>query len=220
MKKLICCVLLVPLLGLPADAVAQFGTYTKTGFGLGGEFSAGGTASTIGVEAGYVFGPSFEVGGALSRRTFDDVDLTATRVGPYATYYPIQEADGYPFSILMQGSYRYVRFSGGRVNDFQQDGGSDTGNRFRFEIGAFPTLGVSDSLQLFPYLGVSYAVRTEADAYDSREELTGLNFRLSAQYDTGGSVSVVVAPTAFVGDNDVNRFGGSVALVFSTSRDG
>lgn len=220
MKKLLFCVLLASLLGLPTDAVAQFGTYTETGFGLGGEFSAGGTASMVGVKAGYVLGPTFEVGGALSRRTFEGVDLTATRVGPYAAYYPIQEADGYPFSILMRGSYSYVRFSGERVDDFQQDGGSDTGNRFRFEIGAFPPLDVSDSLQLFPYLGVSYALRTEADAYDSREELTGLNFRLLAQYETGGSVSVVVAPTAFVGDNDVSRFGGSVALVFSTTRDG
>lgn len=219
MKKIVFSALLLCLLGLPLEAVAQVGPYTKTGFGLGGGFSAGGNGSTIGGHAGYAFGSPFEFGGELLRRAFDDFDLTATRFGPYLAFYPIREDDGYPFSILMRGSYKYVRYSGGRADAWKREGGSDTANRYRFEIGGFAALDVSDSLQLLPYLGVSYALRTEADVFQSRRELTGLNFRLSVQYEVGEIASVVVAPTAFLGENDVNRFGGSAAFVFSTTGD-
>ncbi len=215
MKKLISCVLLVCLVGFPSEAYAQFGSYETTGVGLGGGVNTGGNASAVGLNAGYVFGSPFELGGEFSQREFDDVDLTATRFGPYVTYYPIQEKDGYPFSILMRGSYNHVRFSGGRVSNFKQEGGSDTGSRFRFEIGAFSALKVSDSIHLVPYLGVSYALRTEADAFQAREELTGLTFRLSFQYKIGGAASIVLAPSAFVGENDLNRFGLSAALMIS-----
>lgn len=215
MKRLFSCVLLVGLLGLPLTAVAQFGPYTKTGVGFGAGASAGDNASTAGLNAGYVFGAPVEIGGELSRRAFEDTDLTATRFGPYAVVYPVQEDQGYPLSILIRGSYERVHFSGGRVDDFQQEGGSDTGNRLRLDVGAFPTLDVSESLRLLPYVGVRYALHTEADAFREQEEITGLDFRLSVQYNIGDVTSVVATPIAFVKDDNSTRFGLSAVFVFS-----
>jgi hypothetical protein len=214
MKKLISGLLFGILLVAPLEATAQFGSYTRDGFGIGGNGVMASNSSGVGTSVGYLFGPTLEVGGELFRRSADEFALTTLRAGPFLAFYPVRQQEGYPFSILMRGSYNYVRFSGDRADEFVREGGSDTGNRYRFEIGAFPELAVSDSFSLLPYLGISYVLRTEADVFDSRRELTGLNFRLSFQYETGSAASLVLAPTAFVGDDDNTRFGLSGALVF------
>lgn len=219
MKNLPTYTLVLLLLGGPSKAVAQFGTYTGAGLGVDGSAAAGDAASTVGVTAGYVFSSPFEVGGRLSRREFEDMGLTATRFGPYMAVYPVRENQGYPFSVVMEGRYQRVRYSGDRTNEFDEAGVNDTGDRFRIEIGGFPSLQVSDALRLLPYLGVSYALRTEAGAFQSREELTGLHFRLPFQYRVGNAVSIVLAPIAFVGDDDNTRYGGTAALVFSPGTD-
>ena len=214
MKKLICSLLFGILLVAPLDAAAQFGAYTRTGFGLGGSGVLASNFSGVGTRVGYLVQPTFEVGGELFRQSADDVALTTVRAGPYLAFYPVRQEEGYPLSIMMRGSYNYVRFSGDRADEVVRNGGSDTGNRYRFEIGGFSTLGVSDSFSLLPYLGISYALRTEADVSDFRRELTGLNFRFAFQYETGTAASLVLAPTAFVGDDDKARFGLSGAVVF------
>lgn len=214
MKKLIFGLLFGILLLAPLGAAAQFGTYTRDGLGIGGSGVLTSNSSGVGTRIGYLMQPTLEVGGELFRRSADDFALTTVRAGPYLAFYPVREQDGYPFSIMMQGSYNYVRFSGSRADDFVQEGGSDTGNRYRLEIGAFQALDVRESFSILPYLGVSYALRTEADVFDARRELTGINFRLSFQYVAGSTASIVLAPTAFVGDDDNTRFGLSGAVVF------
>lgn len=214
MKKLVAGLSFVLLLLFPLVSVAQFGSYTKGGFGVEGYGSRATNSTVVGSKIGYLPVSTVEIGGQLFRRTADDFDLKTLGIGPYLVYYPVRQEKGYPLSILIQGSYSFLQFSGDRADQFGGGGGSDTGNRYRLEIGMYPSLELSDTAQLLPYLGVSYALQTEADLLDTRRELTGLNFRLSFQYEAGAGTSLVVAPTAFLGGDDNTRFGLSAAFVF------
>lgn len=217
MKKLIYLPFLFAFVLLPLDATAQVGQYTEKGFGIEGSFTSADNSSTLGVGAGYVFQPAIEAGVSVARNSVDNSDITTTGIGPYLSVYPVRQGESFPISIILNGSYSFQTFSGSQIDQLESQGGSVSGNAFSLGTGLFHTFEAGESINIIPLAGVSYTqnktkISGGGQTISDTQETTSLVLSLSFEFETSGSSSFVVTPSANVAENN-SSFGISASLV-------
>lgn len=204
-------------LALPTEASAQFGAFTKKGFGVSAGVSEADNSTTVGVSTGYVFTSVAEAGLNISR-TSGDNDINAVGIGPYAALFPVRENESFPVSVVLDGSYSFNTFSGRQVDQLESQGGDISGSSLSFGVGGFKSFRASENIDAIPSVGVSYTRnKTEISAggqtQTETDGTTSLGLSASFLFKSPNSTQITITPSISVSEDD-SVFGISAGLIF------
>lgn len=219
MKRIALLLFPLCLFGLPLiqGAQAQFGPFVEKGFGVGGGFSQADDATSFGGTAGYVIPSTLEFGLSVQRSNADDIDFTRSGVGPYVTFYPLDQVERFPISMSISGGYTFDSFSGDEVDQFESSVGDLSGNTITIEGSLFRVVEVGELVEVIPAVGVTYTeVETETSfqsgTQTETESTTSFGTSVSFSYEASENFGIVVTPSASFSD-DSSAFGLSASLV-------